>query len=90
MHVADLVIDQPKPQVQELVRTYKSASLNTFESVFENTFENTISADNTFVTAESQFERDCLALLEDGWQLKLVSHWGSIVRPHTVVARYEK
>ena len=75
MHVADLVIDQPQQQIQQLVRTYESA----------------LDADNTLVTAESKFECDCLALSEDGWQLKLVSHWGSIVFPHTVViARYEK
>ncbi len=75
MHVADLVIDQPKSQTQQIVRTYES----------------TLDLDNTCVTAESKFERDCLTLTEEGWQLKLVSHWGSIVLPHTVViARYEK
>jgi hypothetical protein len=74
MHVADLVIDQPKSQTQQIVRTYKS----------------TLDLDNTSVTAESNFERDCLTLTEEGWQLKLVSHWGSIVHPHTVIARYEK
>jgi hypothetical protein len=74
MHVADLVIDQPKSQTQQIVRTYKSA----------------LDLDNMFVAAESKFERDCLALAEEGWQLKLVSHWGSIVLPHTVIARYEK
>jgi hypothetical protein len=74
MHVADLVIDQPKPQTQQLVRTYEGVP----------------GPDTTFVTVESQFERDCLILSEDGWRLKLVSHRGSIVLPHTVVARYEK
>jgi hypothetical protein len=74
MHVADLVIDQPKQQTQQLVRTYEGA----------------LGLDNTFVTAENKFERDCLTLLEDGWRLKRVSHWGSIVLPHAVVASYEK
>ncbi len=74
MHVADLVIDQPQQQTQQLVRTY----------------EGTLDLDNTFVTAESRFEHDCLALAEDGWRLKLVSHRGSIVFTHTVVATYEK
>ena len=74
MHVADLVIDQPQQQIQQLVRTYQGA----------------LDLDNTFVTAESKFERDCLNLSEDGWRLKLVSHQGSIVSPHTVVAAYEK
>jgi len=74
MYVADLVIDQPKTQTEQLVRTYESA----------------LDWDNTFVTAESKFERDCLTLTEEGWQLKLVSHRGSIILPHTVVARYEK
>ena len=73
MHVADLVIDQPTPQMQQLVRTYESA----------------LDLDDTFVTAESKFERDCLTLSEEGWRLKLVSHRGSIVLPHTIVARYE-
>lgn len=74
MHVADLVIDQPQQQIQQLVRTYQGA----------------LDLDNTFVTAESKFERDCLILSEDGWRLKLVSHQGSIVSPHAVVAAYEK
>jgi hypothetical protein len=74
MHVADLVIDRPQQQLQQLVRTYESA----------------LDLNNTLVTAESKFEHDCLALLEDGWRLKLVSHRGSIVLPHAVVASYEK
>ena len=74
MHVADLVIDQPQQQTQQLVRIY----------------EGTLDLDTTFVTAESMFERDCLALSEDGWRLKLVSHRGSIVFTYGVVATYEK
>jgi hypothetical protein len=74
MHVADLVIDQPQQQTQQLVRTYEGA----------------LGLDNTFVTAESKFERDCLNLSEDGWRLKLVSHQGSIIFTHAVVATYEK
>jgi len=75
MHVADLVIDQPQQQTQEIVRTYKGA----------------LDLDNTFITAENMFERDCLTLSEDGWRLKRVSHWGSIVLPHhAVVATFEK
>jgi hypothetical protein len=75
MHVADLVIDRPQQQLEQLVRTYECA----------------LDLDNMLVTAESKFEQDCLALAEDGWRLKLVSHLGSIVLPrNTVVARYEK
>jgi hypothetical protein len=74
MHVADLVIDQSQQQIQQLVRTY----------------EGTFGLDNTFVSAEGKFEHDCLTLSEDGWRLKQVSHRGSIVFLHAIVARYEK
>lgn len=74
MHVADLVIDRPQQQLEQLVRKYESA----------------MDVDNMLVTAESRFEQDCSVLVEDGWQLKLVSHWGSIVAPYAVVATYEK
>jgi len=74
MHVADLVIDRPQQQLEQLVRRYESA----------------LDLDNTLVTAESRFEQDCFSLVEDGWQLKLVSHWGSIVLPYAVVATYER
>jgi hypothetical protein len=74
MHLADLVIDRPQRQLQQLVRTYESA----------------LDLDNTLVTAESKFEHDSLTLAEDGWRLKLVSHRGSIVSPHVVVATYAK
>ena len=74
MHVADLVIDQPQQQLQQLVRTYEGA----------------FDLDNAFVTAESKFEHDCFVLSEDGWRLKLVSHRGSMVFTYAVVATYEK
>ena len=76
MHVADQVIDRPQSEqlLEQLVRKYESA----------------VDADNMLVTAESKFEQDCQALVEDGWQLKLVSHWGSIVLPYAVVATYQK
>ena len=74
MQVADLVIDQSQQQTRQLVRTY----------------EGTFGLDDTFVSAASKFEHDCLILSEDGWRLKQVSHRGSIVFPHAVVATYEK
>lgn len=75
MQLADLMIDQPQQQTQQLVRNY----------------EHTLDLEGAFVNAESQFERDCLALVEEGWQLKLVSHRGTIVAPRAVVvATYEK
>jgi len=74
MYVADLVIDRPQEQLEQLVRKY----------------EGTVGADGVLVSAEQRFEQDCLALVEDGWQMKLVSHWGSIVAPYAVVATYVK
>jgi hypothetical protein len=75
MQLADLVIDQSEEAVRQLVNTYESV----------------LGLDGMFVTAVSQFERDCLALSEEGWQLKRVSHRGSIVFPAAVVvATYEK
>ena len=74
MHVADLTIDQPQEQIEQLLRTY----------------ENTFDQDGAVVTAVSQFESECLVLLEEGWRLKQVSHRGSIVSPHSVVATYAR
>jgi hypothetical protein len=73
MQLADLVIDPSQQAGQQLVRTYESAR----------------NLDGTYSSAESQFEHDCLALLEEGWQLKGVNHRGSIVMPcMAVVATY--
>jgi hypothetical protein len=73
MQLADLMIDPSQQTGQQLVRTYESAR----------------DLDGTFVSAESQFEHDCLSLLEEGWQLKGVSHRGSIVVPCVaVIATY--
>ncbi|HEY0754387.1 MAG TPA: hypothetical protein VGD98_10525 [Ktedonobacteraceae bacterium] len=75
MQLADLTIDQPQQQTQQLMRVYESLFL----------------VDDVFVSAESQFEKDGLALAEGGWQLKQVSHRGTIVSPRaTVVAVYEQ
>lgn len=75
MQLADLTIDQPQQETQQLVRAYEGA----------------LDLDGTFVTAESQFERDSLGMTVEGWQLKVVSHRGSIVSPGVVVvATYEK
>ena len=75
MQLADLTIDQPQQQTQQLVRSY----------------EHTFDLEGAFVNAESQFERETIALVEDGWQLKQVSHRGTIVAPRAVVvATYEK
>ena len=75
MQLADLAIDQSQEAVQQLVHTYESV----------------LGLDGMFITAVSQFERDCLTLSEEGWQLKRVSHQGSIVFPDAVVvATYQK
>lgn len=75
MQLADLAIDQPQQALQRLVRTYDSA----------------FSYDGTFVAAETQLERDCFSMTEEGWRLKKVSHRGSIVSPSMVViATYER
>jgi hypothetical protein len=75
MHVVDLIIDQPQQSIQQLVRTYAHI----------------FALDGTAVSAESQFEHEGLALLEEGWQLKVVSHRGSMLMPQEkVVATYEK
>ncbi|MEO7020982.1 MAG: hypothetical protein ABI234_12580 [Ktedonobacteraceae bacterium] len=75
MHVVDLTIDQPQQSMQQLVRTY----------------ENILSLEGASVSAVSQFESEGLTLLEEGWQLKLVSHRGSMLVPQImVVATYEK
>ena len=46
-------IDQPQEQLQQSCCTHEGA----------------LYLDNTFVTAESRFEQDCLALSEDGGDL---------------------
>ena len=69
MQLADLTIDQPQQQTEQLVRTYV----------------NILDAEGTSVAAVSQFESDCLVLVEEGWRLKQVSH-----RETMVVAMYEK
>jgi hypothetical protein len=75
MQLADLTIDQPQQQTQELIRTY--------EGMFD--------LDGVFASAESQFEQESLVMVEDGWQLKQVSHRGTIVSPRVaVVAVYER
>lgn len=74
MHVADLVIDQPQQQTEQLIRVY----------------ENTFDQEGAAVAAISQFESECLVLLDEGWRLKQVSHRGSIVSPRSVIATYEK
>lgn len=74
MQLADRTIDQSQQQAQQLVRTY----VNTFD------------LEGASVTSVSQFESECLVLLEDGWRLKQASHRGSIVSPHTIVAAFEK
>lgn len=64
-----------QPQTQQLVRTY--------EGMFD--------LEGVFASAESQFEQESLSMVEDGWQLKQVSHRGTIVTPRVaVVAIYER
>jgi len=75
MQVADLTIDQPQSETQQLVRTY--------EGLFD--------LESVFTSAESQFEQESLAMVEEGWQLKQVSHRGTIVSPCVaVIAIYER
>jgi len=74
MQLADLTIDQPQQQIQQIERAY----------------ENTSGLEGASVDAVSQFESECLVLLEEGWRLKQVSHRGSILSPRMVVATYEK
>ncbi len=75
MQLADLTIDQPQQQTQQLIRTYEGA----------------LDLEGVFASAESQFEMQSLAMVEDGWQLKRVSHRGTIVSPRlSVVAVYEQ
>lgn len=64
-----------QPQTQQLVRTY--------EGMFD--------LEGVFASAESLFEQESLSMVEDGWQLKQVSHRGTIVTPRVaVVAIYER
>ena len=73
MQLADPMIDQPQQETQELIRTY----------------EGLFSVTGAFTSAESQFEQESLALVEEGWQLKQVSHRGTIVSPRlAVIATY--
>ncbi len=74
MQLADLEIDQLQTQTQQTERTYADI----------------LDQDGAWTSAESQFEQDCVAMLVEGWQLKLVSHRGSIIAPQTVVAIYAK
>lgn len=75
MQLADLTIDQPQIQTQQLIHTY----------------EGQLDLEGVFASAESQFERESLSMVEDGWQLKQVSHRGTIVSPRVVViATYER
>jgi hypothetical protein len=75
MYAVDLIIDQPQQSIQQLVRTYAR----------------NFALDGTTVSAVSQFEHEGLTLLEEGWQLKVVSHRGSMALPQEkVVATYEK
>lgn len=75
MQLADLTIDQPQQQTQQLVRTY--------EGMFD--------LEGAFASAESRFEQDSLDMVEEGWQLRQVSHRGTLVSPRiAVVAIYER
>jgi len=75
MQLADPMIDQPQQQTQQLIRTY--------EGVFN--------LEGVFSSAESQFEQESLSMVEEGWQLKQVSHRGTIISPRVaVVAIYER
>lgn len=75
MQLADLTIEQPQQQTQQLIRTY----------------EGQFDLEGAFASAESQFEQESLSMVEDGWQLKQVSHRGTIVSPRaSVVAVYAR
>ncbi len=75
MQLADLTIEPSQEEIQRLVCTYEDIS----------------DAEGTVETAVAQFEHACLKLLTEGWQLKRVSHRGSIVAPYVaIVAIYEK
>jgi hypothetical protein len=74
MQLADLTIDQPQQQTEQLVRTYT----------------NILNADGDTVEAVNQFESECQVLLEEGWRLKQVSHKGSIMVPQAIIATYAK
>lgn len=75
MQVADSAIEQLQQAEEQLVLTY----------------ERVLNADGVFRSAVSQFESECLTLVEEGWQLKRVSHRGSLIFPEAVVvAIYEK
>lgn len=56
-----------------------------------HTYEGMFDLEGAFTSAESQFEQESLALVEEGWQLKQVSHQGTIVSPRlAVIATYER
>ncbi len=75
MHAIDLIVDQPQQSTEQLIRTYRTL----------------LEQDGAFVSAVSQFEQEGHTLAEEGWQLKLVSHKGSMLEPRTVVlATYER
>ncbi len=75
MQLADLMIDEPQTQTQQLIRTYEAR----------------LDQAGVVTSAESQFEQESLAMVEEGWQLKQVSHRGTIVSPRVaVVAIYER
>lgn len=75
MQLADLMIDEPQTQTQQLIRTYEAR----------------LDQEGVVTSAESQFEQESLAMVEEGWQLKQVSHRGTIVSPRVaVVALYER
>ena len=58
---------------------------------FIQTYEGMFDLEGVFSSAESQFEQESLALAADGWQLKQVSHRGTIVSPRlAVIATYER
>ncbi len=75
MQLADLTIEESQQQTQQFIRTY----------------EGVLDLEGVFASAESQFEQESLSMVEDGWQLKQVSHRGTVVSPRTVVvATYER
>lgn len=75
MQLADLTIEQSQQAGEQLVSTYKGV----------------LNVDGMFISASRQFESESLTLLEEGWQLKRVSHRGTLLSPEAlVVAIYEK
>jgi len=75
MQLADLTVEEPQTQTQQLIRTYEAR----------------LDPAGALLSAESQFEQESLVMVEEGWQLKQVSHRGTIVAPRVaVVAVYER